>query len=159
MNYLSTTSTFKCSSFLPFFEVSSARTSLRFLTFLSAQQQQKQTFLLHRKRRKYANEMFSLRKSTFQHLIMLCCVNNTSWGCQRDDNLCSCKTLQLTDGFVIHRRIWSGARYDVGEYRPLKQPGADIFILSVWYMLMQPPDAKSSSSFSALVALSNGVGE
>lgn len=62
----------------------------------------------------------------------------------------------------MHRRIWSGLRYEVGLYRPEKQPGADIFILSDGYMdiaLMQPPDEKSSSSFSALVALSNGVGE
>jgi hypothetical protein len=44
----------------------------------------------------------------------------------------------------------------------VKHPGADIFILSDGYIdmaLMQPPDEKSSSSFSALVALSNGVGE
>lgn len=72
------------------------------------------------------------------------------------------KIKELTDGFVMHLRIWSGFRYDVGLYRPVKHPGADIFILSDGYMdiaLMQPPEEKSSSSFSALVALSKGVGE
>lgn len=65
----------------------------------------------------------------------------------------------LTDGFVIHRRIWSGPpRYDVGLYLPGKHPGVLIFILSgVEYMDMHPPE-KSSSIFSALAA-SKGVGE
>lgn len=66
---------------------------------------------------------------------------------------------QLTDGFPMQRRIWSGARYD-GLYRPGKQPVELIFILSGdGYMdiVMHPP-LKSSSSFNALAA-SNGVGE
>lgn len=65
----------------------------------------------------------------------------------------------LTDGFVMQRRIWSGPpRYDVGLYRPGKQPGVLIFILSgVEYMDMHQPE-KSSSSFNALAA-SKGVGE
>lgn len=71
------------------------------------------------------------------------------------------KKLWLTDGLVMHlARIWSGPPRYVGLYRPGKQPGADIFILSDGYIdiAMHPPE-KSSSSFSALVALSNGVGE
>lgn len=65
----------------------------------------------------------------------------------------------LTDGLVIHLRIWSGPRYD-GLYLPGKQPGVPIFILSgdgYIDMVMHPP-AKSSSSFNALAA-SKGVGE
>lgn len=73
----------------------------------------------------------------------------------------------LTDGFVIHRRIWSdvGPRY-VGLYRPGKQLGVPIFILSAadgYIDIVMAPAAdtalvNSSSSFNALAA-SNGVGE
>lgn len=65
----------------------------------------------------------------------------------------------LTGGLPMHRRIWSGPRYD-GLYRPEKQPLELIFILSGdGYMdIDMHPPLKSSSSFNALAA-SNGVGE
>lgn len=63
----------------------------------------------------------------------------------------------------MHRRIWSGARYD-GLYRPGKQPPELIFILSGdgYIDIVMHPPLKSSSSFNALapeMAASNGVGE